>query len=370
MSEIRQMECQIDMPDRLSDGTNWRAWWRSLEAKKFNMFWYSTDSALDHSHSATQWTWVKNMQICQNLLPILKIRTDTAQHLASCTAGKRFSGGPKEPKHLSTRFVTMEDKVIHGRCCWFRARYVAREYAWLSPERQDLFSQPPATSRIVCFLHRFCSGRRSAQRSASPLRHWHWRCFPDSAPGSADFGVFRNWDICAWPCFAWPTRWKSALVWKCTFFLLVTTRRQPWQMMPELTERRCPLWAAQSESENISSTMPSPLGGEFHRPFGQILKHKDCLSPPENALHCYPKWSSNGLSRWANSMQTEQNTITCSGNCSVNLSSAERAQVLSTAKHTRAFWPMTRAWSPFYHQSNPKTSIWGLARNLVLWPSV
>ena len=64
-----------------------------------------------------------------------------------------------EPKHLSTRFVTTwRDKVINGRRCWLRrARYVAREYAWLSPERQDLFS--PASSNITnrllpsLFLH-------------------------------------------------------------------------------------------------------------------------------------------------------------------------------------------------------------------------
>ena len=29
------MECQIDMPDRLSDGMNWMPWWGSLEAKYF-----------------------------------------------------------------------------------------------------------------------------------------------------------------------------------------------------------------------------------------------------------------------------------------------------------------------------------------------
>ena len=64
-----------------------------------------------------------------------------------------------EPKHLSTRFVTTwRDKVINGQRCWLRrARYVAREYAWLSPERQDLFS--PASSNITnrllpsLFLH-------------------------------------------------------------------------------------------------------------------------------------------------------------------------------------------------------------------------
>ena len=63
------------------------------------------------------------------------------------------------PKRLSTRYViTWRDKVLDGRRCWLRrARYVAREYAWLSPARQDLFS--PASSNITnrflpsVFLH-------------------------------------------------------------------------------------------------------------------------------------------------------------------------------------------------------------------------
>ena len=53
------------------------------------------------------------------------------------------------PKKLSTRFVTTwRDKVMNGKRCWLRrARYVAREYSWLSPERQDLFS--PAASNVT-----------------------------------------------------------------------------------------------------------------------------------------------------------------------------------------------------------------------------
>ena len=53
------------------------------------------------------------------------------------------------PKRLSTRYViTWRDKVLNGQRCWLRrARYVAREYAWLSPERQDLFS--PASSNVA-----------------------------------------------------------------------------------------------------------------------------------------------------------------------------------------------------------------------------
>lgn len=58
----------------------------------------------------------------------------------------------RSPKRLSTRFVTTwRDKTIDGTRKWLRrARYVAREYAWLTPERQDLFSL--ASSNVTCRL--------------------------------------------------------------------------------------------------------------------------------------------------------------------------------------------------------------------------
>lgn len=41
--------------------------------------------------------------------------------------------------------------MISGRRVWLRrARFVARKYAWLTPDRQDLFS--PASSSITCRL--------------------------------------------------------------------------------------------------------------------------------------------------------------------------------------------------------------------------
>ena len=43
------------------------------------------------------------------------------------------------------------DKHIDGERVWLRrSRYVAREFAWLSPDRQDLFS--PASSVITARL--------------------------------------------------------------------------------------------------------------------------------------------------------------------------------------------------------------------------
>ena len=56
------------------------------------------------------------------------------------------------PKKLTTRMVrAWRDKHIDGQHVWLRrSRYVAREYAWLSPERQDLFS--PASSVLTVRL--------------------------------------------------------------------------------------------------------------------------------------------------------------------------------------------------------------------------
>ena len=55
----------------------------------------------------------------------------------------------QKPKELSTKFVrTWRDKVVKGNRVWLRrARYVAREFAWLTPDREDLFS--PASSSII-----------------------------------------------------------------------------------------------------------------------------------------------------------------------------------------------------------------------------
>ena len=55
-------------------------------------------------------------------------------------------------KKLSTRMVrTWRDKRLGGKRVWLRrSRYVAREYAWLTPDRQDLFS--PASSALTTRL--------------------------------------------------------------------------------------------------------------------------------------------------------------------------------------------------------------------------
>ncbi len=63
-------------------------------------------------------------------------------------------------KRLTTRFVrAWRDKTINNERKWLRrSRYVAREFSWLSPDRQDSFS--PASSNITnrllqfAFLHR------------------------------------------------------------------------------------------------------------------------------------------------------------------------------------------------------------------------
>ena len=63
-----------------------------------------------------------------------------------------FDAADQTPKKLTTRMVrTWRDKHLDGEHVWLRrSRYVAREYAWLSPERQDLFS--PASSILTVRL--------------------------------------------------------------------------------------------------------------------------------------------------------------------------------------------------------------------------
>ena len=63
-----------------------------------------------------------------------------------------YAYGDEIPKKLTTRMVrTWRDKFINGVHVWLRrSRYVAREFAWLSPERQDLFS--PASSVLTVRL--------------------------------------------------------------------------------------------------------------------------------------------------------------------------------------------------------------------------
>ena len=63
-----------------------------------------------------------------------------------------YEFGGEVPKRLTTRMVrTWRDKFINGIHVWLRrSRYVAREFAWLSPDRQDLFS--PASSVLTVRL--------------------------------------------------------------------------------------------------------------------------------------------------------------------------------------------------------------------------
>ena len=71
---------------------------------------------------------------------------------------------PGGVKRLTTRFVrTWRDKFIGDTRYWLRrSRYVAREFSWLSPDRQDLFSPASCsiTNRLLpyCDLHRFSHG--------------------------------------------------------------------------------------------------------------------------------------------------------------------------------------------------------------------
>ena len=66
------------------------------------------------------------------------------------TDGYDYKG--QTPKRLTTRMVrAWRDKYVDDQRVWLRrSRYVAREFAWLSPNRQDLFS--PASSVITTRL--------------------------------------------------------------------------------------------------------------------------------------------------------------------------------------------------------------------------
>ena len=75
-----------------------------------------------------------------------------------------FSEFTSAPKKLSTRMVrSWRDKRINGVRVWLRrSRYVAREFAWLTPERHDLFSPASSTLTVrllpVLFLKLVCKG--------------------------------------------------------------------------------------------------------------------------------------------------------------------------------------------------------------------
>ena len=69
----------------------------------------------------------------------------------------------EDVKTLSTKFVrSWRQKERRGARCWLRrSRYVAREFAWLTPEREDLFS--PASSAVVSRLLPYCYLKRAAR---------------------------------------------------------------------------------------------------------------------------------------------------------------------------------------------------------------
>ena len=56
-----------------------------------------------------------------------------------------------DDKRLTTRFVrTWPDKQVSNERCWLRrSHYVAREFSWLSPDRQDLFRASSIT-KVLC----------------------------------------------------------------------------------------------------------------------------------------------------------------------------------------------------------------------------
>lgn len=68
---------------------------------------------------------------------------------ASVAPAKTYDCKSQTPKRLTTRMAgSWRDKHTQGQHVWMRrSRYVAREFAWLSPDRQDLLS--PASSVLT-----------------------------------------------------------------------------------------------------------------------------------------------------------------------------------------------------------------------------
>ena len=109
-----------------------------------------------------------------------------------------------------------EINIIQGEHVWLRrSRYVAREFAWLSPDRQDLFS--PASSVLTVRLFPTLYMKCKLQLCTMCYRH-SW-CFLDGRAGRAHSGYLRRCcrsdnRVHAWQRVARTKEWISALAWK------------------------------------------------------------------------------------------------------------------------------------------------------------
>ena len=121
---------------------------------------------------------------------------------------------PGGVKKLTTRFVrTWRDKFIGNTRYWFRrSRYVAREFSWLLPDRQDLFS--PASSSITAIL---LSSQILSWQLSSACSTWHWWCFSHSWSATTydrDLWIGFRWcgRVCIGKGATRPERWITSLV--------------------------------------------------------------------------------------------------------------------------------------------------------------
>ena len=81
-----------------------------------------------------------------------ELETSGLKAMGVLIPAENYDVAGQTPEKLTTRMVrAWGDKHLDGEHVWLRrSRYVAREYAWLSPERQDLFS--PASSVLTVRL--------------------------------------------------------------------------------------------------------------------------------------------------------------------------------------------------------------------------
>jgi len=103
---------------------------------------------------------------------------------------------PPTAKVLSTRFVRTwrEKHNSKGEAIWLRrSRFVAREFAWLAPERESLFS--PASGSIISriFAYNFVGKTREGKHGDGQLGCS--RCFSDCEAGKRHPGPYNR---CQW----------------------------------------------------------------------------------------------------------------------------------------------------------------------------
>ena len=115
-------------------------------------------------HPLTAWclihaSWIHNRYATTSGQTAYERAFDSPYQGRICQFGEVVLAYVKSTK----KFVrSWRQKERRGARCWLRrSRYVAREFAWLTPEREDVFS--PASSAVVSRLLPYCYLKRAAR---------------------------------------------------------------------------------------------------------------------------------------------------------------------------------------------------------------